>query len=88
MNTNSNQHKRMYRGLSDMTRQKISMAMKGRTKSDTHREAISKGLKSYWKTVPESPSESEPTNPTYQPDNRLQNGATERVNINSTNDKI
>ena len=48
---------RQYRQLSDQTKAKISMSMKGKTKSFTHRENISNGLRNYWKTVPDKPSE-------------------------------
>lgn len=40
---------RQYRELSDVTKLKISQSMKGRSKSDTHREAISKGMKTIGK---------------------------------------
>ena len=46
---------RQYRELSDMTKQKISQAMKGKTKATTHNEAISDSLKAYWKTIPNKP---------------------------------
>lgn len=52
MNTN----KRQYRELSDETKAKISQSMKGKSKSFTHREAISNGLKDYWKTIPNKPT--------------------------------
>ena len=52
MNTN----KRKYRELAPETKQKISQAMKGKSKSFTHREAISNGLKDYWKTIPNKPT--------------------------------
>lgn len=55
MNTNNNNQKRQYRELSDMTKQKISFRLKGRGKSDSHREAISNGMKEYWKTIPSRP---------------------------------
>lgn len=71
--------KRQYRELSDMTKLKISQSMKGRSKSDTHREAISNGMKSYWQGVPSRPMSTPtepttPTNPTSQYDKTLQNG--------------
>lgn len=47
--------KRQYRELSDTTRAKISQSMRGRSKTYTHKEAISKGLKEYWKTIPNKP---------------------------------
>lgn len=52
MNTN----KRQYRQLSDETKAKISQAMKGKSKSFTHKENISNGLKNYWTTVPSNPT--------------------------------
>lgn len=52
MNTN----KRKYRELDPETKQKISQAMKGKSKSFTHKEAISNGLKDYWKTIPNKPT--------------------------------
>lgn len=47
-----NDKKRKYRELSDETKAKISMAMKGKSKSFTHKANISNGLKDYWKTIP------------------------------------
>ena len=46
---------RYYRELSDEVKQKISQSLKGRGKSDTHKEAISQGLKNYWKQIPNKP---------------------------------
>lgn len=51
--------KRQYRELSDMTKMKISQSMKNRTKSDSHREAISQGLRKYWEQIPNKPSDTE-----------------------------
>lgn len=48
---------RIYRELSDETKAKISQAMKNKSKTETHREAISNGLKNYWTTVPNKPTE-------------------------------
>lgn len=45
-------YKREYRELSDETKARISAKMKGKGKSQTHRENISKGMKAYWLTVP------------------------------------
>ena len=47
---------REYRQLSDITKAKISQSMKGRTKTPTHRENISNGLKTYWQTIPNKPT--------------------------------
>lgn len=52
-----NTRKRQFRELSDETKAKISQAMRGRTKSFTHKENISNGLKDYWKTIPNKPTE-------------------------------
>lgn len=78
MNTTS---KRQYRELSDMTKLKISQSMKGRSKSDTHREAISNGLKAYWQGVPSRPASTptEPTKPTSQSDKTCQFGTPQNI---------
>lgn len=52
MNTN----KRKYRELDPETKQKISQAMKGKSKTISHKDAISNGLKDYWKTIPNKPT--------------------------------
>ena len=70
---------RQYRELSNVTKLKISQSMKGRSKSDTHREAISKGMKNYWQGVPSRPTSTpteptKPTIPTSQYDKTIQNG--------------
>lgn len=44
--------KRICRKLSAETKLKISMAMKGRAKTEKHKEALSKSLKAYWETIP------------------------------------
>lgn len=46
---------RIYRELSDETKAKISQSMRGRSKSITHKERISSGMKNYWKTIPNKP---------------------------------
>lgn len=84
MHTNNNS-KRQYRELSDATKQKISFRLKGRSKSDTHKEAISNGMKEYWKTIPNKPtstnSPTTSTNPTSQSDKTLQNGVITKNNF-------
>ncbi|MDL2213111.1 hypothetical protein LJC21_02945 [Bacteroides sp. OttesenSCG-928-E20] len=52
-------YKRQHRELDDATKQKISMALKGRSKSATHSEKISNGLKDYWKQVPQKSNPSD-----------------------------
>ena len=43
--------KRQYRERDTETKMKISNALKNRTKSVSHCQSISQGLKNYWKTV-------------------------------------
>ena len=47
------EYKRKQRALSDITRQKISMKLKGRKKSISHANNISKGLQNYWSQIPQ-----------------------------------
>ena len=83
--------KRQYRQMSDQTKQKISMAMKGRSKSFTHKENISQGMRDYWKQIPNKPVTSESSSissiPTSQSDKMLRNGVTTKTNPRN-NDKI
>lgn len=44
-------YKRKFRERDDATKLKISNALRNRSKSFSHRRAISQGLKSYWETV-------------------------------------
>lgn len=44
-------YKRQFRELDDSTKQKISKASKGKTKSMSHREHLSQALKKYWSGV-------------------------------------
>ena len=64
MNTNNTNQKRQYRQLSDATKQKISFRLKGRGKSDSHKDAISNGMKEYWKTIPNKPTSTDDPKPT------------------------
>ena len=43
--------KRQYRERDTATKKKISNALKNKTKSASHCQAISDGLKTYWKSV-------------------------------------
>lgn len=52
-----NNNKRQYRELDDETKQKIRLKLQGRSKTDTHRENISNGMKEYWKTIPNKPKD-------------------------------
>ena len=44
--------KRTTRKLSEETKKRISESMKGKKKTDEHKEAISSALKKYWETIP------------------------------------
>lgn len=46
------EYKRKQRGLSDITKKKISASLKGRRKSLQHSTNISKGLERYWSQIP------------------------------------
>lgn len=43
---------RKARSMSAETKRKISEALKGQSKSEKHKQAISEGLKRYWATIP------------------------------------
>lgn len=45
-------YKREFRECPDEVKQKISASLRGRTKSQSHKQNISQGLKDYWKDVP------------------------------------
>ena len=46
-----------FRALNDDTKQRISQALKGRGLTDNHKQAISDGMRAYWATIPNKPSE-------------------------------
>ena len=48
---------RKYRELNADTKQRISQALKGRGLTDNHKQAISDGMRVYWATIPNKPSE-------------------------------
>lgn len=56
------EYKRQYREQSPETKQKISASLKGKQKSDIHKQNISTGLKSYWEKVPPKTQDSNFTN--------------------------
>ena len=43
---------RKFRELNADTKQRISQALKGRGLTDNHKQAISDGMRAYWKTIP------------------------------------
>ncbi len=49
--------KRQYRDLRDDTKKRISQSLKGRSFSDSHKQAISDAMRQYWATIPYRPSE-------------------------------
>ena len=44
--------KREFRNLRDDTKMRISQSLRGRSHSETHKQAISDALKAYWLTIP------------------------------------
>lgn len=50
------EYKRKQRSLSDLTKQKISMKLKGKRKTISHAANISKGLQNYWSQIPQQTS--------------------------------
>ena len=53
---------RIYRNLDDATKLRISQILKGRTMSDSHKQAISNAMKAYWATIPYRPNENNECN--------------------------
>ena len=49
--------KRQFRQMDDATKLRISQRLKGRSMSETHKQAISLGMKTYWSTIPNKPIE-------------------------------
>lgn len=60
--------KRIYRDVDDATKQKISQKMSGRSKTPSHIQAISNGMRRYWSTIPSRPKTNDNTNPETSPD--------------------
>ena len=52
---------RQYRELNDATKLRISQKLRGRSMSDSHKEAISNSMKAYWATIPNKPLENNNT---------------------------
>ena len=53
---------RQFRNLRDDTKMRISQRLKGRSLSDTHKQAISDSMKAYWATIPYRPTENNESN--------------------------
>lgn len=49
--------KRQFRQMDDATKLRISQCLRGRSMSETHKQAISNGMKAYWATIPNKPTE-------------------------------
>ena len=54
--------KRVYRNLEDDTKKRIAQSLRGRTFSESHRQAISDAMRQYWATIPYRPSENNESN--------------------------
>ena len=48
---------RQFRQMDDATKLRISQRLRGRSMSETHKQAISNGMKAYWATIPNKPNE-------------------------------
>ena len=54
--------RRIFRNLRDDTKMRISQSLKGRSHSETHKQAISDAMKAYWATIPYRPDENNESN--------------------------
>lgn len=54
--------KRQYRDLRDDTKRRISQSLKGRSFSDSHKQAISDAMRQYWATIPYRPNDNNESN--------------------------
>ena len=54
--------KRQFRDLRDDTKMRISQSLKGRSFSDSHKQAISDAMRQYWATIPYRPSDNNESN--------------------------
>ena len=48
---------RRFRQMDDAVKLRISQSLRGRTMSETHKQAISNGMKAYWAGIPNKPSD-------------------------------
>ena len=49
--------RRQYRNLRDDIKKRISQSLRGRTFSDSHKQAISDAMRQYWAKIPYRPTE-------------------------------
>ena len=54
--------KRQFRDLRDATKMRISQSLKGRSFSDSHKQAISDAMRQYWATIPYRPNDNNESN--------------------------
>ena len=54
--------RRQYRNLRDDTKMRIAQSLKGRTFSDSHKQAISDAMRQSWAKIPYRPSENNENN--------------------------
>lgn len=54
--------RRVFRNQRDDTKMRISQSLKGRSHSETHKQAISDAMKAYWATIPYRPDENNESN--------------------------
>lgn len=54
--------KRQFKNLRDDTKKRIAQSLRGRTFSDSHKQAISDAMRQYWATIPYRPSENNASN--------------------------
>ena len=52
-----NEYKRQWRELEDSTKEKISKALRGKSKSSFHKENIRRSMLDYWRTVEHKPTQ-------------------------------
>ena len=53
---------RQFRDLRDDTKMRISQSLKGRSHSESHKQAISDAMKAYWSTIPYRDEENNKSN--------------------------
>jgi hypothetical protein len=49
--------KRLYRNLEDDTKKRIAQSLRGRTFSDSHKQAISDAMRQYWSKISYRPED-------------------------------
>ena len=54
--------RRLFRNQRDDTKMRISQSLKGRSHSETHKQAISDAMKAYWATIPYRPEDNNESN--------------------------